>query len=728
MIRHVAGKAALAVLAALAWVSTLLAGPALAAVPSSGTTYTPHIAGPWTTLFSPTQPAPAGYMNDHTVVKGGDGEWHIIGISGGGGGAENSFASASTSSLTSGTWTEGPVLSAYYDANGNPIQAWAPYAMNYGGTEYMFYRSNRNGVDNLEVETTTDPSLQVWTRRTDVTVDGGGPGNVVHNFRDPMVFPYNGSFLMYAPGTEGSGNTNFLEEYQSTNLINWTHVGHALSLSGSATTAPWGSTESPFVFKYGDYYYLSTTITDSGSSTYHSTYIFRSTSPTDFGDFNGVSASGAGTLVTELAVHAPEYVADTNGQWYVTTAGWQNTSLYPEAKHGVAIAALAFANDTHRIPISGRQLDYSFDDQSSAVDSSGNGRNSSLQGDAAFSVSGKHNGSLSLDGTSFGFVPSPALTYSGDFTVAAWIKTTATPTNSNGLVSGSNQDINLYGAMARLYAAGDRVVSTVSTPANAWTHIAVTRTVSSLTMYVNGAVAGMGSWSGTWAPQRIGSALGGASAESLDDFVLYHRALSTAEIGQLSAPTPTIPGQGLDLWYTFDRPGAPTSVADTSGQGHTGIPSGSYAWGRDGQYGGCFTANAAGSGGISVSGISLSGDFSVAAWVRPTGIVTNTSGIFKGSGQDINFYQGHARLYAGTDVVISSQTVPSGAWTHVTITRQSGTVSIYIDGILGGQGTWTGTLTPAVVGEALAGNNTIGLDDLLVYNRALSASEVAGLS
>lgn len=713
-------RAAAAALIVIALVGITIA-PATAAGPVGSATYTPRIAGPWTTLFSPTQPAPARYMNDHTVIRGADGKWHVIGISGNGDGYENSFASASMTSLTSGTWTEGPVL-AQYSAGGQPLNAWAPHAISVGGTTYLFYRSNRAGVANntsggntVEVDSTTDSTLASWTRRSDITVSG-----LKDAFRDPMVFPYNGGYVMYTTAIENG--VNFLASYTSTNLLNWTYAGRALTLSGSATTAAWSSVESPFVFKYGSFYYLSTTITDSSAAKYHDTFIFRSANPMDFGDFNGVSNTGAGTFVTKLPVHAPEYVQDTNGQWYITTAGWQNQSLYSEAAHGVAIAPLAFTNDAHAIPTSNQVLAYKFDDRSTATDSSGNNRTGSLTGDATLVTGGHTGGGLT---SSSGAVTIPAQSYAADFTVAGWIKTASIPSNSNGLVSGVGQDINFYQGYPRLYVGTDIATSAVAIAANTWTHVAATRSGNLVTIFINGVSQGTGNWSGVFSPKFAGRAVSSPASQTIDDFVMANRALTLNEIQQLAQSTPTMP-TGLDVQYRFDTPSIAT-VGDSSGQGRDGTASGSFAWSPYGQFGGSLTANSGGVGTIALPAFSIAGDFSVSAWVNPTSGLTNTSGILKGSGMDINFYAGRPRLYASSDRVVASKSIPTGAWTQVVITRSSGSLKLYLDGVLDAQGTWSGTFAPTTVGGALAGSNTLGLDDLLIYDRALTDTEVVNL-
>jgi hypothetical protein len=295
----------------------------------------PVVKGPWRVLFEPTVPGPGHYMNDHTVIKGHDGKWHIIGINGGGSGREVSFAHAIADSIDPPTnVVQQPPLAQYVDPNGKPLEAWAPYAMDVGGTIYLFYRSNVG----LALDVSADPNLRTWQRRTDIVADHV---DVPNCYRDPMVLPLGNTYVMYAPRLI-NGRTTIMY-FESTDLIHWTSRTPVLTTSGTVVNPPWCSTESPFVFKRGAYYYLSSTVTDSGQATYHDTIIVRSTDPLSFGDYNGGSTTSTGNPVTKIVAHAPEYVHDlSTDRWFITTCGWENRSVYPEAKHGVAIAELVF--------------------------------------------------------------------------------------------------------------------------------------------------------------------------------------------------------------------------------------------------------------------------------------------------------------------------------------------------------------------------------------------------
>ncbi|MBN3757992.1 LamG domain-containing protein [Paraburkholderia sp. Tr-20389] len=136
-----------------------------------------------------------------------------------------------------------------------------------------------------------------------------------------------------------------------------------------------------------------------------------------------------------------------------------------------------------------------------------------------------------------------------------------------------------------------------------------------------------------------------------------------------------------------------------------------------------------GGGYLSIAPITLSGDFSVDAWVNTLNPPTNQDGVFHtAEGYDFNFYAGYPRFWGDSrDVLISSAAVRKGLWTHVALTRSSGAMSIYVNGVKTAEGTFNGALNIDSIGRTVAGTYTGALDEVHVYNRALSASEIANL-
>jgi non-lysosomal glucosylceramidase len=197
------------------------------------------------------------------------------------------------------------------------------------------------------------------------------------------------------------------------------------------------------------------------------------------------------------------------------------------------------------IPLSGLQIWLKFDESSgtTAADSSGNSRTGTLTGGPVWSTDGKYSGSVSLDGFD-DWVNIPDLSYSGDFTVGAWVKLSGTIDNMDAIVGqeGLGQDINFYALKCRLYGPNDMVVATSNIAADTWTHYTISRTGSNLKLYINGTQNATGTWTGAFTPKAIGRGNAGFTLGKIDDFVIYNRALSDTEVLQLvnnSAATPT---------------------------------------------------------------------------------------------------------------------------------------------------------------------------------------------
>ena len=98
------------------------------------------------------------------------------------------------------------------------------------------------------------------------------------------------------------------------------------------------------------------------------------------------------------------------------------------------------------------------------------------------------------------------------------------------------------------------------------------------------------------------------------------------------------------------------------------------------------------------TGLTLDGAFTVECWVKldsdagGAGGISNQDGILGAPGQlDINFFDGHFRVWAGAavhDVAIAKKKTVPGMWTHVAATRNAdGDWKLYIDGELDATGT-----------------------------------------
>lgn len=264
------------------------------------------------------------YINDHTIIRARDGQWHLFGITQLS--AEHSpekeryFAHARGSSLFGDTpWEEhGPVCD-------DGTRAWAPGVIAHGTRYYMYY-----GPSPTKLAVSRD--LFHWMG--EIPSFSGAPLEACH--RDHMIFQLEEStWLLYASGIDEDG-LGAISVFVSHDLVHWHFVRFALRTAGeTALRASWGATESPFVFHHEGAYYLSITYTDCQRKNYQDTLLFRSSNPYDFGILNADESDKS--VVQRLHAHAPEYLYDEEERgWFVTTCGWPGFGIPHEGCVSIA--------------------------------------------------------------------------------------------------------------------------------------------------------------------------------------------------------------------------------------------------------------------------------------------------------------------------------------------------------------------------------------------------------
>jgi hypothetical protein len=201
----------------------------------------------------------------------------------------------------------------------------------------------------------------------------------------------------------------------------------------------------------------------------------------------------------------------------------------------------------------------------------------------------------------------------------------------------------------------------------------------------------------------------------------------------------TVAPSGLVAYWKFDE-GSGTTVSDSSGNGNTGTLVNGPLW----------TAGRVGNGlyfdgiddNITVpdsNSLDLSSSFTLSAWVNPASTFTDFRSIlaknykyylyasstgFCGDGSPLG------GLYDGMDITVCQPSpLPANIWTHLTVTYNGSTLTLYRNGVAVATSTVSGTLSPSTgilqVAASQYGEYFQGfIDEVRIYNRALSNTEI----
>jgi hypothetical protein len=353
---------------------------------------------------------------------------------------------------------------------------------------------------------------------------------------------------------------------------------------------------------------------------------------------------------------------------------------------------------------------------------------------------------------------------------------------TSGLGAG-NEELSLYfSASVLAWTAGAGGTGNFSP--NKWYHATFTYDASQPTnatkvkLYLNGAqktLNYLGTIPSSLAATNSDVTIGGLYTSvlsqflngSLDDVRIYNRALSASEIKQIynqsvgskvnassQTDSTTSLNTGLVGWWTFDSKNLKSNVADSSGQGNTGYLTG---------FGATSTAVTAGKlgQGLKFDGVNdyvtrasptnLDHSFiTVSAWVKPQRFVANGAIVARStvSGNTGGFQftptsatTGAVTFWASISGTWRSSPSANGfleknKWVHAVVTYDGNYVRTYKNGILNvTPSAWPGTIdaagSPNVVNIGKHNNAAAYfdgiIDDVRVYSRAFSASEVKQL-
>ncbi len=354
----------------------------------------------------------------------------------------------------------------------------------------------------------------------------------------------------------------------------------------------------------------------------------------------------------------------------------------------------------------------------------------------------------------------------GTLSVSAWIN----PKKQSGTITtntSGNTTFSVDSTSNRLiFSCTSNVRSaTNSIPLNRQVFVLVTRDGSGVSnIYINGVLSGTADQNcGTPASGATQTFIGasgsgsGPSSGMIDDVRIYNRALSASEVSQLynstagskvSASQPVKNRNctsglscGLVGYWTFDGKDVVNGVIrDKSGNGNHGNPiniatSTFYTKGKIGQAGRFDGGDDKIKTGSDLIG-ATAGTYSAWIYAKSIGqvagrIFDNNKTIFRLGANIIvlssNGGTNNAQSAAGS--------LPYNQWVFVTVTRNgSGIANLYINGQLSGSanqnsGTPEVGTTNMIIGNSNTTDRTFNglIDDIRIYNRALSASEVSQL-
>lgn len=251
------------------------------------------------------------YYNDHTIVRDRDtGRWHVYAITHAEPADpldERSFGHATAPDLQ-GPWTKRPpALEA--DPAAGEHHIWAPHVIFHGGRYYMFYAGGTPDHEAYQMQLATSTDLKTWTRHSENPLFTDG-----FDARDPMVIRVRNQWVMYYTATTDPGGGNHIVAYRtSSDLVHWSE--RHVAFRHPATGTYGGPTESPYVVRRGNAYYLFACC----QGGYRGTRVYRSQTPFHFDIDNQVG---------KIDSHAAEVVKDEQGRWWVTSAGWGQGGLH----------------------------------------------------------------------------------------------------------------------------------------------------------------------------------------------------------------------------------------------------------------------------------------------------------------------------------------------------------------------------------------------------------------
>lgn len=393
-----------------------------------------------------------------------------------------------------------------------------------------------------------------------------------------------------------------------------------------------------------------------------------------------------------------------------------------------------------------------------AADSTPFGNDGALTGDATWNTEDGIT-AIDLDGSGdYISLGNPDhLNFEGPITLAAWIRASDYPSSfgnilAHGHQTSPNREVQLRVQSGTDYRTGSwspEEGAAASIPSNdrgSWVHVIGMYDGSDWRIYRNGVLEATtagpnGSVLADNTEWAIGASGGGGRFFNgeIRDARIYNRAATAREIAEM---------YGLVGWWRMEETSG-TDVADSSGAGNHGTIAGSATWSTDAKEGdGSLTLDGADYVEIPSSIVDGENGVTLAGWARLTDTGSNGA-VLIDIGNLFGITLDHADTAKGTNTYSytgsSFEFLSSAAYYEDTGWRHFATVfnadsqqtELYVDGVLQGTRSLAGpvafdlAVNRTKLGDYGSGSSwrlTGGLDDMRVYNRALTSDEIRELA
>lgn len=310
---------------------------------------------------------------------------------------------------------------------------------------------------------------------------------------------------------------------------------------------------------------------------------------------------------------------------------------------------------------------------------------------------------------------------SGNFTIEAWFYATATTNTTNAIVAKSAAGI--FGPWILYYTNTNTVtffsssngtswdianaVSLGSAALNQWHHVAVSRQGSSIRLFLNGTLVNTITSAASLTVNSLPVAIGGRSSASelftgyISNVRITNTFLYTSNFALPVGPLTAVSGTALLMNTANAGIDDFATVTDYGTVGNTALSTAVTKFGNS-------SIAFDGSGDYMVAPSDdtfdfATGDFTVETWVYFNILTTNRMIVDRWATGNTGGWQLYWRqtgtsltFYVGAAVVIqdaSTTRITTGTWYHVAVTRASGTVRMFVDGVQVGSATNNASLS-----------------------------------